>query len=344
MNEFWKWGWRVALIMLAAATLGVADTMPPPGTLNYTEGQVQLNGVVPAPNSASSSTLEPGQILRTWSGNAELLLTPGVYLRVGHNSEVQMVSPGLTNTVVRLVKGHALVEVDELYKQNHIEIQMDGAATTLEKNGLYDFDTRQASVRVLDGKARVEEQGRQVQVKKGREVLLAAGERFRAQKFDKDAVQSTPLYAWSQLRSEYDSEANVQTADNLMMYGGWYGSGWYWDPYWDFWSFLPGDGILWGPFGWGFYSPGWVGYAPYFGYVPYYGYPRVGGHGIRPGVYGRRGRPSMRGFATHGYGRAGNFGARGFGGRGFAGGFHGGGAGGFQGGFGGGFHGGGRGR
>ena len=34
--------------------------------------------------------------------------------------------------------------------------------------------------------------------------------------------------------------------------------------------FLPGDGIWYSPFGWGFYSPWWVFDAPFFGYG--YGY------------------------------------------------------------------------
>ena len=43
-----------------------------------------------------------------------MLLTPGVYFRLGDNSEVRMVSPGLADTRVELVKGSALLEVDQL--------------------------------------------------------------------------------------------------------------------------------------------------------------------------------------------------------------------------------------
>ena len=61
---------------------------------------------------------------------------------------------------------------------------------------------------------------------------------------------------------------------------GWYGPGWYWDPW--FWSYtwLPGDGIFYSPFGWGFYSPWYVGYAPYYGALRF---PRR----LWPTTYGR---------------------------------------------------------
>ena len=41
---------------------------------------------------------------------------------------------------------------------------------------------------------------------------------------------------------------------------GWYGSGWYWNPYFSMYSFVPGAGYLYSPFGYGFYSPFY--YAP----------------------------------------------------------------------------------
>ena len=72
------------------------------------------------------------------------------------------------------------------------------------------------------------------------------------------------------------AEANIDTAQTVVVNGGWYGPGWYWDPFWNFYSFLPGNGILYSPFGWGFYSPGWAWRAPH-----YYHYPGVGGHGWR---------------------------------------------------------------
>ena len=39
-----------------------------------------------------------------------------------------------------------------------------------------------------------------------------------------------------------------------------------WDPWFSCYTFIPGDGIFYSPFGWGFYSPWWAYQAPiYFG-------------------------------------------------------------------------------
>jgi hypothetical protein len=309
MEGLWKRSWQVVLVLLATASLGVAETttMPPPGTLNYVEGQVAANGHSQSPKSVGSTMLEAGQVLDTHNGYAELLLTPGVFLRVGHNSEVKMISPGLTNTEVAIANGSATVELDQLFKENNLDVVVDGATTRIEKKGLYDFNANQPSVSVLDGKARVSENDRQVTLKKGHEVLLASSRPLKARKLDKKLIESDPLYRWSELRSKYTSEASVETANTVVVNGGWYGPGWYWDPFWGFWSFLPGDGILWGPFGWGFFSPGWVGWAPYYGYHgAYYHYPH---HPMRLGrgygnlrMLARRAGPGAAGF--HGAARA----------------------------------------
>ena len=77
------------LALLLTAGVGVADTSnsaPPPGTLNYVEGQVSVQGQIQSPKSVGSTYLEPNQVMDTGKGNAEMLLTPGVYLRLGHNS------------------------------------------------------------------------------------------------------------------------------------------------------------------------------------------------------------------------------------------------------------------
>ena len=108
-----------------------------------------------------------------------MLLTPGVFLRVGDNNSVKMISPGLANTVVEVDKGHALVEVDDIYRQNDIRVIEGAANIRLLKTGLYDFDLRQNPTRVFDGKARVEIAGHEITVK--REHDLDFPNSFRAQ-------------------------------------------------------------------------------------------------------------------------------------------------------------------
>ncbi len=332
----------MALVVLVATATGAADTtyMPPPGTLNYVEGQVMVQGQKQTPKSVGSTYFRRNQVLHTRSGNAEMLLTPGVYLRIGHDSAVKMLSPDLSNTQVQLMNGSAMLEVDELFKENNLSLVLGDATTRIEKNGLYDFNTNPASVKVLDGKAITFEGDREVKLGKGHEALLQEGQSPLKQKYNKDVVENDPLYRWSKLRSEYAAESNVETANAVLMDGGWWGPGWYWDPFWSDFAFLPGDGILWGPFGWGFFAPDYVTWAPYYGYYlgGYYGHyhypltttdggqrlpplahqPEAGSAGFRAlprnqasnrrmPVMGRFPAPHVRG---------------GFSGRGFGGGFH----------------------
>ena len=75
-----------------------------PGTLNYVEGQASIGNQTLTSNEVGTANLQDGQVLETGNGKAEILLTPGVYLRVGSNSAVKMVSSNLTDTQVRCGK------------------------------------------------------------------------------------------------------------------------------------------------------------------------------------------------------------------------------------------------
>src|SRR6185437_8336697 len=286
MKRRWQNSWRLAAVLLATAALGAAETrtMPSPGTVNYVEGQVALNGEGLTAKSAGTALLDVNQVLDTGQGKAEILLTPGVFLRLGDNSELKMISPSLADTKVQLVKGSAMLEVAEWLKENNLVVANNGATTTIEKNGLYAFNADQPSVSVLDGKAVVAEGDEHTSVKKDHQVLLNSGQRLKSTKFDKDAMESDSLYRWSKLRSQYLAQANVETARTVVVDGGFYGAGWYWNPYWNFYSFLPGSGILYSPFGWGFYSPAYIWRAP-IGYG--FGYYRQPVRTMRRGEYGR---------------------------------------------------------
>jgi len=274
-----------------------------PGTLNYVEGQASIGDQTLNSKSIGSVQLEPNQTLTTESGKAEVLLTPGVFLRVGSNSAVKMISPSLTNTDVALEKGNAIVEVDQIHPENDIQLSADNATTTLLKTGLYAFNAGQSELRVFDGKASVAENDQHTTVKGGHELSLDASGKLRTQKFDKKAYEESDLYRWSSLRSAYLAEANVNAAQIYVDEGwgpwgpGWWGAGWYWDPWFSAYTFIPGDGIFYSPFGWGFYSPWLVSQAPLYGYarpyrpgVPYYHHFSSDPHNWGPGPTYAEGR------------------------------------------------------
>jgi len=232
-----------------------------------------------------------------------------------------------------------MVEVDWVQKENHLRVDVGGMPVELQEKGLYDFDADHNVVRVFDGRAAVLQGTHETHVLGGHEMVLNA-DKLKAQGFDKKMYEDD-MYRWSKLRSSYIAEANVEMARTY--YGGgesyynggpygyayapypWYGPGWYWDPWFMAYPWIPGDGLFWSPFGWGFYSPWVVGYAPLYGF----GYGRGAyfhhfGPGYRPpvaAVHGFAGGNVSPGFHSVSPGFRGGF----SGGMHAGGGFHGGG-------------------
>jgi FecR protein len=316
----------IASVLLAAA-LSVpawgADSAHPgnakanparPGSLNYVEGQASIEGQSLGPEAIGKTELQPGQSLETGVGKAELLLTPGVFFRLGDNSSVMMISPSLTDTELRLDKGEATVEVAELHPESNVVIAEDGAKVRLTKTGFYDFDADHDLVRIYQGQANVQVNGQDIEVKKEHQLALNAGGSMKQEKFDKETQDD--LYRWSSLRSSYLAEANVDRAQEYQS-GNWYGAGWDWDPYYGSYTFIPGDGIFYSPFGWGFYSPFDVGFAPifFFGHRDHdfdRDFRHFDGreHGDRE-RFGDRGHGDREHFADRGRGDRGHFDDRG---------------------------------
>lgn len=191
------------------------------GMINYLEGQASIGTQPLDMKSAGSEMLGSGQSLVTGNGKAEVLLTPGVFVRIADNSSLTMISPDLANTEVRLDKGRAMVEararVAEIHKENNLLVDEDDATTRLLKKGLYDFDANSGQVRVFEGQAMVQMDGWQVKVKGGHEVNL--NRPANAQKFDKESYEDS-FYRWARLRSDYPSEANADLAQSYSNGGG----------------------------------------------------------------------------------------------------------------------------
>ena len=261
----------LSLVSLCAPAFGANPARP--GTLNYIEGSAYLEGKPLTPQSVGSTDLNPGQVLSTGQGKAEILLTPGIFLRLDDNSSVQMVSPDLTFTQLRLESGRATVEVDEIYPQNDIQIINGGVPTQLLKAGLYEFNAGSDTAEVFTGKAAVHEADGQWMVIKGHhELALNAGDALKPRDFDTRTAQDD-LYNWSSLRSQYLSEANMQLAQQYTGGPG-FAPGWYWDPYLFDYTFF-GPYPFFSPFGWGFYPFGYAG--------PFYGRGIYGGRGFYSG-------------------------------------------------------------
>ncbi len=311
------------LLTLSLATLfvpafGQGAHQAGPGTLNYVEGNASIDGRAVTSQSVGYAGLDAGGTLATANGKVEVLLTPGVFLRVGEDSTIQMISTNLTHTEVQIQRGRAEVEVDQIFPQNHLQIDLKNGQALLLKNGLYEFNADNGSMRVFNGKAAAFEgtgpanQANTILVKGSHELTLN-GDPVKPAKFDKN--NRDELYQWSGLRSEYLGEANEDLAENYVgAYGGGpYAAGWLWDSDLYGYTWLPGDGAFLSPFGYGFYSPYYL-YGGGFFYGRGFGY-RGGGYGGFRGGYGGGGfRGGGAGFHGGGGGGGGAHGGGGGGG------------------------------
>src|SRR5665213_3714664 len=224
------------------------------GVIHYVEGDVTIDGTAVHPKFAEFPEVKNGQVLATGEGRVEVLLTPGVFLRLTENSSVRMLSNALANTRLELVAGSALIEVAELLDHNAIAFDAAGAHITLAKKGLYRIDASAspACLRVYDGQAAVAAGADSLTARKGHEIDLDTAKLVDA-RFD--VKDTDAFYRWSARRADYVAAANVVSARvaSNSDYNSGYASGWSWNPYFGMYTFLPGSGVYFSPFGSAFY-------------------------------------------------------------------------------------------
>jgi hypothetical protein len=258
------------------------------GTVQYVEGTVYAGKNRVERKFGQFPSLRSGEELRTEDGRAEVLLTPGVFLRLAESSSMRMVSNHLTDTRVEVLGGTAMVECDELLKDNAVSLIFHGDTIHLQRQGLYRLETASSQLEVYKGEALVETASGQKEVKGGQQALL--GDTVAVSHFDESAAKDD-LYHWSSQRSSNLAYATVTASQSVVGTAmPWGTGGWMWSSLLDEYTFLPGAGLLYGPFGWGFWSPLYMGYMyppglyPYLysGYYPGYYLPTTGGSAFPP--------------------------------------------------------------
>ena len=323
----------LSLGVLAAGTAGAQAVISAhAGVVQYVEGRAFLNNQAIEPKFGQFPDIKENQEFRTEEGRAEILLTPGVFLRLGENSSIRMLSNRLTNTRIEVLSGSAMIECNDVPKDNSIEVVYQTSAVRLDKEGLYRVDTAPARLRVFEGEAVVTDGSGQLTVKRGKQTNLAGV--LLAEGFDRKDVDA--LYNWSDRRAAYVAQANVvsaSTAGGNSYSGGYSGysgynllgglgysgfgydpsflGGWMFNPIFGMYTYMPYSGFGYSPFGYTYYSPYTVAYAPYYGGSGGGGYTNRGTGritGLTGGSRMANAPPTNRGSAfTGGMARAASF-------------------------------------
>ena len=147
------------------------------GVIHYFEGSVYSRGQRLEPHPGKFQMLAQGDELRTEKGSAEVLLTPGVLLRIGGNSAIRMVTNSLADTRVELLTGSAIVASDEPTANNtSVTLICRKWKVHFLREGTYRIDSDPPRLWVEKGKAEVSSEGTVVpiSVEQGMGLLFAA--------------------------------------------------------------------------------------------------------------------------------------------------------------------------
>jgi hypothetical protein len=272
------------LLLSTGALMAQSVISAKSGLIHYVEGDVTVDDQAVEMKNSQFPDMKAGQVLKTEDGRAEVLLTPGVFLRVAENSSFRLVSNGLSDTKVEALTGSLMIEHGELNKDTSVTLLYKDRSITFDKSGLYRLDTDTGKFRVYQGEARVVAGGQTTTAKQAHELELNEATLI-ATKFDNKVGDE--FYRWASRRASYLALANISAAKAVRDSGMHYTSGsWYWNPWFGMFTYVP-FGNYYSPFGYSFWSPTRVislyqprVWAPVHGGGSYAGGSGMG-HGVR---------------------------------------------------------------
>lgn len=150
-----------ALSFLALPAVGQSVISTHSGVIHFFEGAVYV-GDQPLESHPGKFPIVPqGAELRTADGRAEVLLTPGVFIRVGARSTIRMVSNQLADTRVELLAGSAIVDSAVPGPGTSVTLLFKNWSVYSSEQGVYRIDSDPPRLSVLQGKAEVSAGNRQ---------------------------------------------------------------------------------------------------------------------------------------------------------------------------------------
>lgn len=278
---------RISLVMLASVLLALGLsatanaqylTSARAGFVNRVEGKVYILRADSEERMSGRASLgtqmRDGDTLSTVAGSfAETLLNPGSYLRLDENTEIRAVSTDLTSVRFELIKGSVIAEIGEANKKAPIEIVTPHGSLTIAKDGLHRIDAKGSVTRVSvrQGEIFLGNRGefaanRALKIGRGKVATLTGSTDLAKSdiaRLDKDAVDDFDV--WSFNRAQMLTAANVTALRRSRVMTAFNG-GWYYDPFFNCYTFMPYRSRFFSPYGFGFFN----NYRDCYYYNPYY--------------------------------------------------------------------------
>jgi len=186
-------------VVFAGAALAQRVISAKAGLVFFVQGRVAVEGGLLSAGEHFRQ-LKNGESLSTQRGRVEVLLNPGVVLRMGDMSRLHMDDVKLTDACVSLESGSAVVTVSYILKTDLVRLLAGGSVIVMKREGVYRLDVAQGRLRVFSGRAEVRRDdgsAAKITVRRGQAVSLDDG--LKITQFD---VKDTDgLQRWASARS-----------------------------------------------------------------------------------------------------------------------------------------------
>jgi hypothetical protein len=180
------------------------------GVVHFSEGSVFIDDRPLEQKFGTFPNIKEGSTLRTEEGRAEILLTPGVFLRIDENSSIRMVSNSIKNTRVEFLNGSAILDSLDASGDNPVLITYKDCQIRFPQKGVYRMDASPPVLQVYNGEAEVTRDGKPSPVDPSHLYFFSIG--LVTQKFGEGADDE--FYEWSKDRSEFISADNRSAAQS----------------------------------------------------------------------------------------------------------------------------------
>src|SRR5579863_9370062 len=125
------------------------------GLIHFFEGAVYLGDQPLESHLGRFPSVPQGAELRTAEGRAEVLLTPGVFLRMGERTAIRMLANDLADTQVEMQTGSIIVDSGEPNAGTSVTIVYKDWRVHLLQKGVYRIDSEPPLLWVRQGQAEV---------------------------------------------------------------------------------------------------------------------------------------------------------------------------------------------
>lgn len=146
-------------LMVVSPARGQSVVSTHSGLVYFFEGTVFIGDQQLEQKFGRFPDIGEGRDLHTERGRAEVLLTPGVLLRLDENSGIRMISDGLSDTRVEFLSGSAILQSNGSSLDTSSSLIYKTWNVKSPRRGVYQIDSEPPQLRVYEGEVEVSTEG-----------------------------------------------------------------------------------------------------------------------------------------------------------------------------------------